>query len=63
MGVAAFIGQTLYVYGETFGGLLDTALFFLVGGLILFAMSFGVWRWKRRQQRPAAPAQSGGETS
>jgi hypothetical protein len=73
VGVAAFIGQTLYVYGETFGGLLDTALFFFVGGLILFAMSYGVWRWKRRQQEPAVPAQSepvqsgpaqsGGETS
>lgn len=57
VGVAAFIGQTLYVYGETFGGLLDTALFFFVGGLILFAMSYGVWRWKRRQQAPAVPAQ------
>jgi hypothetical protein len=54
IGIAAFIGQTLYVYGETFGGLLDTALFFLVGGLILFAMSFGLLRWRRR-----AAAQTG----
>ena len=56
VGVAAFIGQTLYVYSETFGGLLDTALFFLVGGLILFAMSYGMWRWKRRTETaPVAP--------
>lgn len=48
VGIAAFIGQTLYVYAETFGGLLDTALFFLVGGLILFAMSFALLRWRRR---------------
>lgn len=48
IGICAFIGQTLYVYFETFGGLLDTALFFLVGGLILFALGFGLMRWQHR---------------
>ena len=57
LGIVAFIGQTLYVYSETFGGLLDTALFFLIGGLILFAMSYGMWRWKQRNDTAsAAPA-------
>ena len=57
VGIAAFIGQTLYVYGETFGGLLNTALFFLIGGLILFAMSYGMWRWQRRHESdPVTPA-------
>jgi uncharacterized membrane protein len=48
IGIAAFIGQTLYAYAETFGGLLDTALFFFVGGLILFALSYALWAWRRR---------------
>jgi uncharacterized membrane protein len=56
VGIAAFVGQTLYVYAETFGGLLDTALFFLVGGLILFAMSYALLKWR---QRPAAVASEG----
>lgn len=59
IGIAAFIGQTLYVYAETFGGLLDTALFFLVGGLILFAMSFALLRWRR----PGPPGPDTGDTA
>jgi len=58
IGIAAFAGQTFYVYAETFGGLLDTALFFFVGGAILFAMAAGLWAWRRR--RDAQPA-TGGE--
>ena len=49
IGICTFIGQTLYVYIQTFGGLLDTALFFLVGGLILFALGYGLMRWQARQ--------------
>jgi uncharacterized membrane protein len=48
LGVALFIAQTLYVYWETFGDLLDTSLFFLVGGLLLLALSFGVIRFQKR---------------
>ncbi|WP_203292079.1 DUF2157 domain-containing protein [Maricaulis parjimensis] len=51
IGICAFIGQTLYVYAETFGGLLDTALFFLVGGLILFGFSLGLMRWRAVRAR------------
>ncbi len=58
IGICAFIGQTLYVYFETFGGLLDTALFFLVGGLILFALGFALMRWQARR-----PAGAEGEAS
>ena len=58
IGICAFIAQTLYVYAETFGDLLDTAFFFLLGGLLLFALSYGLFRWRRRQ--PAdAPASEG----
>jgi len=48
LGVALFIAQALYVYWETFGDLLDTSLFFLMGGLLLFALSFGVIRIQKR---------------
>ncbi|RKR00003.1 DUF2157 domain-containing protein [Maricaulis maris] len=46
-GVSGFVLQTLYIYAQTFEGLLDTALFFFVGGLILFAASFALWRLRR----------------
>lgn len=47
IGIAGFVLQTLYVYAETFSGLLDTALFFLVGGAILFLLSLGMLRLRR----------------
>jgi uncharacterized membrane protein len=52
-GVTGFVLQTLYVYAETFEGLLDTALFFFVGGLILFGASFVIWQI--RKHRPVQP--------
>jgi len=58
VGIAAFIGQTLYIYAETFGGLLDTALFFLLGGLILFGVSYGLLKL-----RPASDAGHPGDAS
>lgn len=48
VGIALFIAQTLYVYGETFGDLLDTSLFFLIGGLLLFGLSIAVIRLQKR---------------
>tara|TARA_R110000868_G_scaffold369729_1_gene633172 strand:+ start:1214 stop:2530 length:1317 start_codon:yes stop_codon:yes gene_type:complete len=47
IGIAAFVLQTLYVYAETFSGLLDTALFFLLGGVILFALSLVILRLRK----------------
>jgi uncharacterized membrane protein len=44
LGIIIFILQTGYVYGETFGDLLDTALFFLIGGLLLFGLSIALLR-------------------
>jgi len=49
-GVSGFVLQTLYVYARTFEGLLDTALFFLVGGLVLFAASFALWQIRKRSR-------------
>ncbi|WP_158291606.1 DUF2157 domain-containing protein [Marinicauda algicola] len=48
LGILLFIAQTLHVYGSLFGDLLDTALFFLVGGLLLFALSIGLTRVQKR---------------
>ena len=50
IGIALFFVQALYVYTVTFGGLLDTSLFFLVGGLLLFGLSMSVIRMQKRLQ-------------
>ncbi|WP_421787108.1 DUF2157 domain-containing protein [Hyphobacterium sp.] len=55
LGITLFIAETLYVYGETFGDLLDTSFFFLIGGLLLFGLSFAVIRLQKRlAARPEA---------
>ncbi|WP_339741403.1 DUF2157 domain-containing protein [uncultured Maricaulis sp.] len=61
LGIAGFVLQTLYVYAETFSGLLDTALFFFVGGAILFLISLALLRL--RQARAAARGKTGPEAS
>ncbi len=48
LGFAAFGGEALYLYLETFGTLLDTAAFFAVGGILLIAGGF-VWERLRRR--------------
>ena len=49
LGVALFVIQALYVYSVLFGGLLSTALFFLIGGLLLLALSAVGVRLARRR--------------
>ncbi|OAB61832.1 hypothetical protein AY599_09340 [Leptolyngbya valderiana BDU 20041] len=48
LGVLLFIAQTLYVYGVLFGGLLGTAVFFALGGLLLLGLSLVLGRIARR---------------
>lgn len=56
LGFVAFGFWTLYVYAEVFGTLLDTAAFFLVGGVILIVMSVFLERLRRSViAREAAP--------
>ncbi|WP_158272096.1 DUF2157 domain-containing protein [Marinicauda salina] len=50
IGVAAFILQSIYVYATLFGDLLDTAVFFLVGGALLLGLAFAAARWRGRRQ-------------
>lgn len=49
LGLILFIAQALHVYTALFGSLLDTALFFLIGGLLLIAMSVIAMRLQRRK--------------
>ena len=48
LGVAAFGVEALYVYFKTIGSLLDTALFFLAGGVVLVLMAVLLERLRRR---------------
>ncbi len=47
IGVALFVGQSIYVYTELFGDLLDTASFFFIGGVLLIGLSMGLARWRK----------------
>lgn len=58
IGVALFAGQSLYVYIDLFGDLLNTAAFFLIGGLLLIGISVGLTRWRK-----SLAARSEGELS
>ncbi|MBL4616162.1 MAG: DUF2157 domain-containing protein [Robiginitomaculum sp.] len=52
-GGISFTAQTLYVYFETFKDLLNTSLFFLIGGLILLVLSIIALRFtKKPKQQP-----------
>lgn len=46
MGIIGFVMHTFYVYWETFEGLLTASVFFLGAGLLLFALSFAILRWR-----------------
>jgi uncharacterized membrane protein len=47
IGVALFAGQSLYIYVELFGDLLNTAAFFFIGGVLLIGLSVGLTRWRK----------------
>lgn len=48
VGVVLFTAQAIYVYAQLFGGLLGTAAFFFVGGLLMIALSVILTRIARR---------------
>lgn len=52
IGFAAFAVETLYIYFETLGTLLDTALFFLTGGIVLVVLAILLERVRRRLVAP-----------
>ncbi|WP_270374769.1 DUF2157 domain-containing protein [Marinicauda sp. Alg238-R41] len=51
LGILLFIAQCLYVYATLFGSLLSTAVFFLAGGVLLFAVSLVAARVQLRLNR------------
>jgi uncharacterized membrane protein len=55
LAVALFAFECFYVYAALFKGLLDTSLFLLGGGALLFALAFGM-RFLTRKKPPAAAA-------
>ncbi len=48
IGFAAFGIETLYLYFETVGTLLNTAVFFLTGGIVLVLLALALERMRRR---------------
>lgn len=48
VGVVLFTAQAIYVYAELFGGLLGTAAFFFVGGVLMIVISVVLTRIARR---------------
>ncbi|MBZ0217623.1 MAG: DUF2157 domain-containing protein [Fimbriimonadaceae bacterium] len=56
LGLMLFGFEVLYLYFETFGTLLDTALFFLIGGILLIALGWLLNRLRLRlTEREALP--------
>jgi len=51
LGLLAFGIEVLYLYAETLGTLLDTSLFFLIGGVLLIVLAFGLEMLRRRLSR------------
>ena len=47
----AFGIEVIYLYVETLGSLLDTSVFFLLGGVLLVALSFGLETFRRFLKR------------
>jgi uncharacterized membrane protein len=52
IGGVGFTAQALYVYFETFKDLLNTSLFFLIGGLILLVLSVIALRLAKKPKQP-----------
>lgn len=48
----AFAGEVLYIYIRIFGSLLETSLFFLVGGLLTLGLAFFLYRLHQRLDEP-----------
>ncbi len=56
LGLLAFGFEVLYIYFETFGTLLDTAIFLALGGLVLLALAWFLHRLRKRLVEPAGLA-------
>jgi uncharacterized membrane protein len=57
LAVAGFVFECFYIYVVLFGGLMNSALFLLGGGALLFALAFGL-RYLTRKKTPPPPAEA-----
>jgi uncharacterized membrane protein len=55
-GLALFGLEVLYLYIRTFGTLLDTALAFLIGGILFIALAFILYRLDKQLAQTAGEA-------
>ena len=51
LGYGAFAAELLYIYFRTLGSLMDTALFYLLAGLLLTALSIGFAKLQRHEPK------------
>ena len=55
IGLVAFGAEVIYLYVRTFGTLLDTAIAFLLGGLLFVILAFVLFRTERMLSRKGTP--------
>ncbi len=53
--LAVFAIEVLYIYFSIFGSLLETSLFFLVGGILTIGLAFFLYRLHQRLEGPDMP--------
>ena len=53
--LASFAVEVLYIYFSIFGSLLETSLFFLVGGILTIGLAYFLYRLHQRLEGPSTP--------
>jgi len=48
LGFVLFAAETLYIYFKTFGTLMNSFVFFTIGGIVLILLAFGLDRFRKR---------------
>ena len=48
LGFVLFAAETLYIYFKTFGTLMNSFVFFTIGGIVLILLSLGLDRFRKR---------------
>ncbi len=48
LGFVLFAAETLYIYFEAFGTLMNSFVFFTIGGIVLIVLAFGLDRFRKR---------------
>ncbi len=57
LGFVLFGGEALYIYFKMFGTLMNSFVFFTIGGIILILLALGLDRFRKRILEPAAQAE------